>query len=393
MRGTLGIGVAISLIAVTSAQAQDKRHVGVEGQVQVLHDSNVSRSNSAVAAARGVDLSDTITTPSLVVDILLPVSRQSLFLVGSAGRQYYQKNDELNSAHYDLTGGARLHASLCQGTLSGAYLYGQSDLRDLTLAATRNVEEARTGTLEVSCGRSAGLAPNFRVSDTKVENSALILSDSHTTSTSAGLAYRRPSFGELSVFGQHSKTEYPHRLVLVGTGLGQDGFETDSAGVSFTRRLGARIGGEVSVSYQSVKPEASNLSDFKGVSYSALIDYRVSSRLQTSLQLRRGAEPTIIPGAAYTIDQTIQLSATYAVGSRLNLNAGILRTEDRYKGSGFGVTDLTQDNLNAIYGGARWDFGRRTALAASLRHEERDANVPGFDYSSTQAGVTLIGKF
>jgi hypothetical protein len=393
---TLGAGAAGGLLLLASAaQAQEARHVSVEAQVEVLHDTNVARSSAALAALRGLDRSDTIITPRIAADIFLPVSRQALFLRGSVGRSYYQNNSILSSARYDLNGGARLHLAICEGTLSDLYQHAQTDLQDLTLLATKNVETQNTVALDLTCGRSVGLAPTFSISDTNASNSTAFLrpSDFHTVSTSAGLAYRRPSLGEVSIFGRHDDTTYDHRLVLTKTGLDDDGYVTNAGGVRFLHRTGARIGTELSASYTTVNPTALGLSKFKGFTYRGVVDYRVNGRLTTSAKLERAAQPSIRPGVAYSVTTTAQLDALYLVGSRMKLNAGVSRQHDSYTGSTLGAGDLTDETLTAIYAGGRWDFGRRLAVAATLRHEERDASLAGFGYSSNQAGITLIGKF
>jgi hypothetical protein len=400
MRKHLIAAAATSALAAALAGSADaqtlSRHVSIEAQVRALHDTNVARSSEALAALRGVERSDTIISPSLVANILLPVSRQSFFLTGSAGYDYYQRNEFLNSSRSDLTGGMNLHLAMCEGVAATGYKRAQSDLQEISLIATRNIEKTTLARFNVTCGRAVGFAPTFGVSETTTSNSALLLvpSDYHTVSYNYGLAYRRPSLGELSIFGRHDDTTYKHRLVLAGATLQKDGYETDAGGLRFVRRTGARIGGELEIGYTSVKPTAPNLAEFKGMTYRADVDFRASSRVNTALTLERAVEPTIRPGAAFAVDRSAQLTATYALGSRLKLDGGVSDRTSRYKGVGLGGgSDLTKEEIKAIFGALRYDFGRRVALAAELRHEERNANLAGFDYSSNQVGVTAIGKF
>jgi hypothetical protein len=133
------------------------------------------------------------------------------------------------------------------------------------------------------------------------------------------------------------------------------------------------------------------IAEFEGWTYMAQIDYRASSRINTSVSFDRSVQPTIQSGAAYAVNQTLALDATYGLGSKLTLSGGLARAENRYKGVLPG--QLSKEEIDIISGGARYAIGRRIALQLDLRHEERDANVAGFDYSSTQAGVTAIGKF
>jgi hypothetical protein len=383
------------LALATGATAQERRHIDVEARVTVEHDSNVARSNAALAAARGIERADTIIRPSLAIDLFMPLSRQSLFLRGSVGHDYYRNNDILDSDRFDVVGGANLHVALCEGMASVGYQRQQSDLQDLSLLTVRNIQKLNQNNFNVSCGRAVGFAPSFAIEDVTArnDNPALVSSDYDMVATTVGLGYRRPSFGVVSAFWRHSDSEYRNRLVLVGANLINDGYETDAYGIRYVRRLGARIEGEGFISQTKVKPDSSTTGDFSGLTYGAEVDFRVSSRIKTSARLARDVSPTIRLGGEYAVNQTAQLDATYAMNARWTLNAGLSQGTSRYKGAALGTTDLTKEDLLAIYGGARWDVGRRVAFLADVRHEERDANVAGFDYSSTRAGLTAIAKF
>lgn len=397
----IATGVSVSVLALaTAASAQEaaptiSRHITIEAELRAIHDSNVARSSAAIAEARGIERSDWIIMPSLNANILLPVSRQSLFLRGSIGHEYYQRNDVLSAGHYDLIGGVNLNIGLCQGVADIGYQQHQSDLQDLGVLATKNIEKQTTGGLTLTCGRSAGLAPTASIRETKATNSADVLenTDYNSTTYMVGLAYRRPSFGTLTLYGEHVDTEYDNRLVLNGAGdLVTDGYQTDAIGMRYERRLGARIGGEVEIAYTTLDPESVLAPKADGATYRAVVDFRASSRLNTSLRLSRDVQPTIRQGAAYEINQGAELTAVYGIGSRIKVNAGLSHDDNRYKG----ITipgQISKETIDAIFAGARWDVGRRIALLGDLRHEERDANVAGFDYSSTQVGISVIGKF
>jgi hypothetical protein len=391
----IATGTAASILALaTAANAQEKK-INIGAQVHVLSDSNVARSDAATAAARGLEREDVIITPSLTADILLPVSRQSVFLRGSIGHDYYQNNEVLSAGRYDLSAGANLDIGLCQGILTGAYHQGQSNLQDVNVTVTENIEKQTTGALEMTCGRAAGLAPTFSLKKIHDTNSAPIvkLSDYDTVVAMVGLAYRRPSLGVVTVFYQNDNTEYTNRLITNGPNLIKDGFDNDTFGISYDRHLGARISGMISIAYTSVKPDSILVNDFQGVTYRGQVDFRVNSRFNTSLRASREATPTIRAGAAYTIADTVQLDATYGLGSRITLNGGLSWIDDQYKGVTLGPNQLKEQSRDSIYGGARWDIGRRFALLFDLRREHSDANVAGLDYTSNQVGLTAIGKF
>jgi hypothetical protein len=391
------VATVCSLTALaTSADAQSPaRHLNVELQVTELYDSNVARSNAAVAAARNVERSDYVFSPSLVADIYLPVSRQAVFLRGSTGYDKYSKNDQLDAGRTHLDAGMDFRANVCTGQLAANYSHAQTDLRDLTALTIKNIEETKGGSFTATCGRSVGLAPTVTLSNTQSDNSSplLQLSDNKSHSVSLGLSYRRPSLGVVTLFGRRDVSKYDNRLILTPTGLVTDGFHTDSGGVRYDRHLGARIGGDVEFGYSRVKSDIPNSASFQGLTYKAGIDYRASSLLQLRLNLARSVDPTIRQSAAFAVNQTLAGEATYQMSSRLHLNAGLSSGSSRYKGAALLPTDLTKEDFKAAYGGVRWDAGRRVSLASTFRHEDRNSNIAGLDYSDSQVTVSVIGRY
>jgi hypothetical protein len=388
-------GAASAVLAwAMPAAAQDERHIDVELQARVVHDSNVARSSEALAALRGIDTEDTILSPTIVVDILVPVSRQSLFLRGLAARDYYQENSVLDSTRYDIDGGFNLRAGPCTGALTAGYQRRRSDLQDPNFLVVQNIESLKSANAQATCGRAIGFAPTVSVGRTEGENSALLLQDAdfESTSASVGIAYRRPNFGQLTLFGRETTTEYPNRMITTGSGTIRDGYDLRAVGVRYERELGSRLEGSVSVSQTSVDPDNPGVPDFEGLTWGADLGYRPSSRLQTRLSFERQANPTLRTGAAYAIDETIELAATYGLGPRLELNAGVLRGTSRYEGAALSG-NLTKEEISALYAGVRWELGRRVALDVDVRHEEREANLPGLDYTSNRIGAAAVAKF
>lgn len=391
----VAVGVLIFASGAAAQDASGDKKINVQVQLKALYDDNVARSDAATASARGISRDDTIISPSLVADILLPVSRQQLYLRGSIGHDFYQNNDILSSGRYDINGGVNLNIGRCNGSVGLTYREGQSNLADLNVNVTENVEKTTTAAGNLTCGRAAGFAPTVSLEHTTGDNSApqLHTSDYTSTSGSVGLAYRRPSLGVVTVFYEGNDTEYQERIINIGPRLIKDGYHTDALGISYDRHLGARIGGTVSISYTKLNPDSPFVADFQGMTYTGLVDFRVNSRSMIALNASRQASPATREGAAYNIADHVELTATYGLGSRIALNGGLSWTNNRYKGIVFTPNQLTQQDITAIYGAVNWSIGRRFGLAFDLRHEQSDANAPGLDYSSNQVGVTAIGKF
>jgi hypothetical protein len=196
----------------------------------------------------------------------------------------------------------------------------------------------------------------------------------------------------VTIFGSQADTSYD-RAVLVGPIAVPNGYEVDAYGIRYDRHLGARIGGNVEVSRSTVKPDQPLTPKFTGTTYRAGVDFRASAVLTTAFSLERSVNPTIRADSAFSVDQRANLTATYAPGSRWRVEGGLSYGKSRYEGVPNTVLDITNEDISAQFISARLNIGRRIALDGNLRREHRNANLTGFDYTSTQVGVGAVAKF
>jgi hypothetical protein len=388
--------LALALAQPARAQDDDGRRFHVEAAVRVGHDTNVAKSSKEAARAAGINPSDTVISPSLTLNILQPLSRQAFYARGLIAADYYSKNDFYNSARSDLNLGFNLHAGPCDGGLDQSFQRNRAAAQALALVATRNIQKTETTSFRAACGRQVGFAPTAEVSHSTGKNSDALLqgSDFETWSYTLGLAYRRPGFGEVSIFGRQADTDNENRVIVVAGVPHQDGYRMTSAGVRYVRRLGARLQGDIEASYTKIEPELAVTEDFSGFTYGLHIDFRPQSRLQTQLAFVREVTPSQQLGASYSVVTTERLQATYELGRRLSVEGGISRADSQYHGAaqlqGITVSDEVFSTLNA---GARFALGRRVFLTADTRWEKRNTDVVGLDYSSNLTSVGVAAKF
>ena len=383
----------------TPAVAQEARKLDFGLRAEVERDTNVSRSNAAQAASQGITQEDTIFTPGATVDLWIPVGRQAVFLTGTAGYSFYDKNTQLNRERASLKGGVEGRVGPCMGTLSGDLLYGQSEIADVALAqfASNVVKTTRLG-VDVSCSTSAGLGAVFSGLQEWSDNSAsqLVGSDAERQSLMGGLSYSRPTLGTLTAFTTLENIEYPNRRLLGG---GSDGYEMTAIGLTYARQLGARIQGTVSVAYTNVEPADSGLpgagsADYSGTTYSGDLTYRASSRLQFRGYFSRAVTPTVAVGQQYQVQTGYGIGTDYDLGSRFRLSAGFDQNESDADGVLPPLPNvMTSSTTTAIYGALRYQQNKRLGLTISVRHEERDANTPQFDFKGERYGIAADVAF
>ena len=376
------------------AVAVASSHYNLDASLKEEYQSNVAGGGAAVAALRGLKQSDYVLSPTLLVDIFRPIGRESIFLTGSTAYNFYERNHILSRENFNLSGGVNGQLSLCRATLSGAYARRQNDLQDITRTAIHDTYQQTSVGLNGACGRSVGFSPNFSITQTWSNNSLSQLqsSDYKTLGGTGGVSYQRPTFGNLSLFGQYQSTEFTNRILFFNLSPQHDGFDTYGGGVSYVRQLGARIQGSVSLSYTSVKPFAGSAS-FNGPTYGADVTFRASSRLMLHGSVTRDVQPSNVFDATYFLETKGLVEADYHLGSRLDVDVAASETDRTFKGPALvkGV-DLRNDTQKSIYATVTYTL-RKLYVALDLRNDQRTANVAGLSYPDNRIGVTAGARF
>lgn len=392
MRAYWSIGVALACFPqIADAQEIEERRVDIRLTNRVLYDSNIIRRGASFESVDGLERSDIRITPGVSVDILLPVSRQSLFLAGEIGYDFYLRNKRLNRERLSLIGGANLRAGTsCSARVTGSYVRQQSDLADLfVVGEVENTEERRGIGVRLDCGGPIGLTPGlgYRHETANSSTERRQFSDYVTDSYEADIGYSRPTFGRLAVFGRYSDSAYPNRIV----GGITDGVEVYSTGVSFQREIGSRLRGSVSGGYTWVKPKLPGTADYGGTSYSADITYMPSDRLQTTIGFSREAQLSNLLAISYSITENYRFSGIYAFGPSLRLSFGTSYTTREFEQSPQFPTLIQQtaDKTYQAHVGLSRQWNDRFSTELNFIQERRDSDGQLFDYKSTQVGLTL----
>jgi hypothetical protein len=388
------VGAGISC-ACDEAFAADANRINIQAVVTETYDSNISRSNAEVAAERGVTPGDSITEPSIAVDIRVPLSRQSVFLNGSVGYNFYARNTILNSGNINLAGGVDLQVRNCKGILSGDISYGQSDLQELNAAVTKNINNTEILSLSGSCGPAVGFAPTLSLTQTWSGNSSPELKSQNYRdfNVTTGLAYRRPLFGELSAYFSYDDASYANQNVPALALVLQDGYRNYGAGMRYDRRFGARIEGDVHVGYTWVQPTARTVQSFAGPTFGGDITFRFSRLLQAQLSFSRAVNPTNRPDVTYGIDNTVSGSINYSVGRKLNLAAGASGESNSYRGRPLFIVvnqDVTSERIWDVFATAKYQLNRRLGFGLDYHHEQRDANPSDFSYTDDRIALSIM---
>lgn len=393
--GKVVAGVALcTAITSSTALAQEARKLDFTAGVLVEYHSNVALTDETQAALRGLTQEDTIFTPSAAIDFYQPLGQQGVFLRGSVGYAFYENNDQLNREQLDLSGGFNGRAGPCAGTLTGDYSRGINRIDDPILIDAENVLEVKRATIEIGCARETGLGIMASASREWNENEEPLAkqSDSDRDIYMFGVSYSRPTLGTFTVFGSQEEVTYPNRLI-------DDGYDLNAIGVSYTRMLGARIQGDVSVAYTTVDLHAPALpgfsdDDFETTAYSGSLTYRASSRLNLQASFEKSVTPSSGFGRSYDVNEVYQLSGEYSIGSRIILAMGAARAEhDLQGGLALPTIQLTESTTDALHATMTYKLSEHLAFRLTAGTEERNTNAPQFDYTNNRVGVGVDAKF
>ena len=389
----VGLGAGSAAVAQTMPAAQAKSTTDFGLILTGIHDSNLAGGSGGNSTLTPDDYT---FRPEASFSINKPLGRNVVYLRGTAGYDFHQQNQRLNSRRLDVTSGGILRASACQAALFGAYNTQQSQLADVTQASVLNRLTQVSEGAGLSCGRS-GLSGQLVVSHMEATNSLALTktADHHSKGAALSVAYGRPSLGSLGVSATYSEEEYPNRPDALGA-IG-DGFKTESYGVNYQKRLGQKLSFTVgvadSVVHRRTAPPGIALTS-SGLNYSLVASYALSSRLNFNLNVSKSTVPSNQAGKLVDTSTRGDLSASYKLGSRFTFGLGGDISDSKSNAdTTLGVLAITNSRVKTVYGSLNYRQSQRLGINFDVRHEERVTNLPQFDYSDTRVSLSTALSF
>jgi hypothetical protein len=368
------------------------RHATVDFSLLEAYDSDVLRAPENLPAPANVSKSDFRITPSVQLDVRLPVGRQSVFVKSAIGYDFYHNNRQLNRERISVDGGVDLSAASCNSHITASAGRRQSDLGDVFgLTRTKNAETRLGYGVNLSCGGIIGLRPTLGYEYQDVQNDDILRSRGNFRSRtySASIAYVRPTFGEFSIYGSYRRGSYPGRLVFGS--FQPERIKVYSAGLRFSRDIGSRIKGTISAGYTIVDPNLAGVARFKGASWSADVNWRVTDRLQTNFLFARSAEQSNLLDVSYSINDNYQFNATYGLTPTVQLSMGASYLTRNFRNTPLipGSEFRGADRLAQVRGGVRFHPAGRFSYSFDVTGANRRSDTGRLDYRNVFAGLTI----
>jgi hypothetical protein len=395
-----GIGLALLGVAeAASAQSGNaERRVNVSLGTRLVYDTNALRAAGTTTGGTPRSGEDFIISPTATVDILLPVSRQSVYLSGSIGYDFYADNSQLDQESISLAGGANLAVGRgCTGNVGVDYTRGQNDLVNFIDGFDpTNVNQTVGYQARINCGEGLGLASGIGYRHIESTNSSgpREQSDYNSDTIDVSIGYSRPTLGTLSLYGSYTDTTYPKRLFGGLTGL-EDGVEVFGIGLRAERRIGALLGGGISVGLTKVRPKLPGVPGFTGPSYSVDLTITPGDRLRFNLLLARSVDQSNLLDISYSITDSLRLDAEYALSQSLSLTAGGAYVDRRLRQSPAVISPITaSDEQNyRFFAGFRYAVRAPWTLSGEVSYNKRSSDNALFGYDSTRAMISIAYGF
>lgn len=395
----VALGVAVCVGFGTSAAAQaipqisSARQFKIKSAVNVIYDTNVSRTSKALADLRGIEMRDVTVRPEVGLEVVQPLGRQLIYVNGRLGYEFHRENSELDRGRASVQGGYITRLGMCQGSASTSYRASQSDLATVDTLRVKNLQQTSVIGVGAQCGRSQGIVATVSAQRSETKNSATVqkLADSDSDTLGLGIGYGNATLGRLMLTYSYSDNELPNRITP-GRPIG-DGFLVQTYGVAVERKFGSRLNVNGLLGRSTIKrefaPPGTDLK-FTSTNYAAVIAYKVGSRLNIDLSASRAVIPSVRAGKLYDIATIGEVRGRYSVGSRYTLTMGHrIADTDSNTDTFLNVPVVTNSRLKSTYGGISYRQSERVSLTLDARYDDRNTNVPDFNYKATTVGLTL----
>ena len=398
LKWTLCLGASLCTFAQSAfGQAAPVSRTEIRVSATDAYEDNALRLGTSQPVPAGFVRNDFRFTPSLDLNIVRPLGQQSIFLAATLGYDFYHRNTLLNRERVKVTGGADLRfGGNCAQHIQGSASRQQSDLRDFTRAIRlANAEQRLTAGAALSCGGGLGLKGGLTYDYETVSNDQPLrqISNYNAHTLGGSFGYVSPVLGELSIFGSYRLGRYPQRRTLAGLGR-SDGVDVFNAGLRFTRSIGARLRGSVSLGYSKVNPKLAGTPPFSGASYSADLTWTANDRLRTKIDIGRSVSQSNLLDVSYSIDDSYAISNSFAINQSMTATFGGSVLKRRFRDSPvLGANPIGRgDRVGQYAGGFDYHPPGRIGFAVDVSRGRRSAAVQQFDYRYLTARLSLRVK-
>lgn len=370
-------------------------HGGVTSSIS--YDPNAGRGSDAVSTARGLDKEEATYAITGDLDLSLPIAGFQTFLVGSAGYQGHTRNSKLDSETVSVSGGVSRRFVSCSVSTGVSWNRGQTQLEQVDLSYTANVQQSVGVNAALQCAPVAGINAGIATSFGRSSNSSNSAVGSRSYNVSGNVGYGNRALGTISAYLAYSRVSYPDSPTAPALSA-SSGVDSVNMGLQYSRPFGRKLSGSASVGYVITKPEGPLATKSNDISANVSFNYRPTDRISTSLSYVRSVSATNIVGSSYTYGETFSATLGFRFLRGVSTSLRASQSTRDYRGGQAAAGPLpamrfTRDKNRSLTGSVGFSPTRNTSLSASVTYDERVSNLSLFNYNSVRTSLSFSAAF
>jgi hypothetical protein len=379
------VGCAIGLLSLQAAAQSSPWYVGLNQRFE--HQNNVFQTATG-------QISDTVSTTSLVGGLDQPIGRQRLFGTASLGTVRFQNRAQLNYDAYNGQLGVNWETA---GNLSGTVaLDASQSLADFTPIALPGVTSNNTtNTVGGRVTARMGVVTRMTVEvgaatrRTRYDNPLYQIRDVDIDEVFGGVRYRPAGSLVLGIGLRATRGEYPKFRNPAPGRYTSEGFDRNNVDLSAEWPLSGASAIDARLSFGKDKYDTVTARNFSGVTGALTWRWQPTGRtaMTTSFTRRSGDDATVnfLPGqlpyatSATRESNALAVAVDYDLTGKIKARAGLSATEQTAVDLLLGTS--SREFLTAATLGFAWEATRaiRAGCDVAQRSRSTRAGVPGYD--------------
>lgn len=388
------------LLIPLSARADREDMLGLTAAIAARHDDNLFRLPSDTNAASILGRSrqgDSITTTSVGLALRHSYSLQQLELEASLVDHRYSTFDYLNFIARNYA--AAWHWSLTpsvHGDLTGERKETQNSFSDFTGYGTRNLRTDEKQHFEAVIETGSAWKLLGGVTRLTRSNSQQFLEEGDTRldSAEAGLRYVFRSGSVLSYTARSGRGEFVNRAQPITTSLLDNRFDQVENEIHMTWPVTGKTSMEGRLAHLTRTHAHFAERDYAGVIGNIGVNWAISDKTSLSASLARELDSYQSSNSSFIRTNRFTLSPSWQITAKTALRGKLDYARRDYRGAVTAFpTSNRSDYIRQAMVAIEWQASQELTLDASLQNEKRTSSQPGFDYTSTIAGISARLKF
>jgi exopolysaccharide biosynthesis operon protein EpsL len=214
--------------------------------------------------------------------------------------------------------------------------------------------------------------------------------DTDNTGAHAGVKYVSAAGNSLGYRLRSQKVDWLHRPLNLVLGFDTSARETRHE-ILFGLKPMDKTELEGSVGRVKRRHDNVPLRDFDGTAGQLTARWLPTAKLRFDLQATRNLRSWWTNGGSYTVTDTLALSPSWQIDSKIALRGHIEHSEREFSGNAIAQGSASQrlDRSDSLGVALDWQPWRLVGLSFHLNKSRRNSNQPGFDFDNLTTGLTV----